>query len=197
MEIQQKRFFEKHEIRIMETKILHKRTKFRSQTEITIPYENLSRNIETYTRSKDLFFIPCIVCCVCTFFAFIYRGSAFEINTWIFWFLSALIFGILFHLTKEDQWRIQYQNSFYLYLYQKHPNKETVDAFLTRLFETRDQYLRDLYFNAPNKNISYELQKSDLQWLRRMEVITSAEFNMSIEKLDELFKQEVHKIGFN
>jgi len=137
------------------------------------------------------------VCCVCTFFAFIYRGSAVEINTWIFWFLSALIFGILFHLTKEDQWRIQYQNSFYLYLYQKHPNKETVDAFLTTLFETRDQYLRSLYFNAPNKNIPYELQKSDLQWLRRMEVITSAEFNEAIKKLDELFKQEIHKIGFN
>jgi len=30
MEIQQKRFFEKQEIRIMETKILHKITKFRS-----------------------------------------------------------------------------------------------------------------------------------------------------------------------
>lgn len=84
-----------------------------------------------------------------------------------------------------------------LFFYKSNPDKQSVDQFIDELFKSRDIYLREMYFAEVNKNLSYEAQKNDLQWLRRIEAISTVEFSNLKKELDEVFQNDNKKIGFN
>jgi hypothetical protein len=198
----QKRGFIKREAIITETKIIYKSSLFGKPSEVSIPYEDLSRSKETYLLNRPNFYIPVIVFGLIAFCSFMWRDDVdfvkdFGGNRWIFWSILFVLSIPVYLISLENLWKIRVQYNVYLFFFKNIPNKKEVDEFIEALFETRDNYLRQTYFFEPNKNIPYESQKSNFQWLRKSEVITGIEFQNSIKKLDEVFNVDLKKIGFN
>lgn len=84
----------------------------------------------------------------------------------------------------------------YIFFFKSLPDTKEVDEFIEFLFKTRDSYLIQTYFFEPNKNISFESQKNNLRWLRKSEVITGEEFQDGMKKLEDIFNNDLKKIGF-
>lgn len=198
----QKRGFIKREAEITETKIIYKSSLFGRQSEVSIPYEDLSRWKETYLLNRPNFYIPVIVLGLFAFATFVWRNDKdfvqdFGGNRWIFWSIAFLISVPIYLISLENLWKVKVQYNTYLFFLKKNPNKKEVDDFLEHLFATRDNYLRETYFFEPNKSSSFESQKSNLQWLRKSEVISGEEFKNGMKKLEEVFNMDLKKIGFN
>jgi hypothetical protein len=201
-ELFQKRGFTKREAKILETKVVYKSTLFGREFEISIPFENLSRHKDSYLLNRKNFYIPVIALGFLTFVTFMWRNEKDFQNDlggyqWIIWGVLFLISATLYLLSIESLWKVRVQYNTYIFFFKNIPNKKTVDDFLEYLFEMRDNYLKETYFNKPNKNLSFESQKNNLQWLRKNEVISGSEFKIRMKELEELFNQEQTKIGFN
>ena len=197
-ELIQKKGFSKREAKIMETKVVYKSTLFKREYEISIAYEDLSKQKESYLLNRKNFYIPVICFGIFTLASFIWRNDKeFDPNIWILWGILFLISTIIYLLSLESLWKVKVHYNSYLFFFKNLPSKEEVDGFIKFLFETRDKYLKETYFLEPNKNLSFESQKNNLQWLRKSEVITAIEFQSGMKKLEEVFNQDLKKIGFN
>lgn len=194
----QKWFFTSRETEIMETKVIYTYSLFGKETQLTVNYEDLSKNKEAYILNRPNFYIPPAVLALFTFASFMWRDDKdFNPYYWIFWGITFIVSLVIYIISIEKLWRIRIHINFYIYFFRKIPNQEIVDDFIASLFRARDLYLRETYFFEPNKNMAYETQKNNLQWLRRNEVINKSEFEDSKNKLDKVFKIESSKIGFN
>jgi hypothetical protein len=198
----QKRIFSKREAKIMETKVVYKSTLFGRASEISIPYEDLSRQKHTYLLNRKNFYIPATVLGLLTFANYVWRNDKnfqhdLGENNWIFWGVLFLVSIVAYLLSIENLWKVRVQYNTYLFFFKSIPNKKAVDDFLECLFEARENYLRETYFFEPNKNLSFESQKNNLQWLRKTEVISGSKFKNGMKKLEEIFNHDLKKIGFN
>ncbi len=194
----QKKFFIKREAKILETKVVYKSSLFGRSNEFSIAYENLSKSKETYLLNRANFYIPVISLGFLTIITFNFRYEKdFETYQWIFWGILFLISTIIYLISIERLWKIRIQHNMYIFFFKSVPNTKEVDEFIEFLFNTRDNYLRETYFFEPNKNISFESQKNNLQWLRKSEVITAKEFLNGMKKLEDIFNNDLKKIGFN
>ena len=59
----------------METKVVYKSTLFGREHEISIPFENLSRNKDSYLLNRKNFYIPVIALGFLTFVTFTWRND--------------------------------------------------------------------------------------------------------------------------
>lgn len=201
-ELFQKRIFTKREARIMENKIVYKSTLFGRENEVSIAYEDLSRYKDSYFLNRIGFYIPIFILSFFTLVSYTWRNDKdFQRDLgeyhWVFWSFLLLASVIVYIISLENLWKVRVQNNTYLFFFKTLPNRKEVDDFLECLFQTRDSYLKETYFLESTKNLSFESQKNNLQWLRRAEVITREEFKESMEKLGELFNYDLKKIGFN
>jgi hypothetical protein len=197
-ELIQKKGFTKREAKILDTKIVYKSTLFGRESEVSIGYEDLSKYKNAHLLNRKNFYIPVIVLGLLSFSSFMWRNDKdFDPNVWILWGILFLISTLLYLISIEKLWKVRVQYNMYLFFFRNIPSKKEVDEFIEYLFETRDNYLRETYFFEPNKNSSYESQKNNFQWLRKSEVITGAEFQNSMKKLEAVFNNDLKKIGFN
>ena len=194
-EISQKQLHINRYAKIEDTKVFYKSIILGKEAEVSIPYEELSR--EKYTYVKTIPYIN-VVIGILSLFTFISLIDENEKNNgWLFWGILLLVFVALYFFTREVLWKVRVQNNTYLFFLKKDPDEESVNQFIENLFNSRDKYLRETYFFEPTKNITYEAQKNNLQWLRRIEAINGDEFNLQKKQLDEMFNLETKKIGFN
>jgi hypothetical protein len=133
-----------------------------------------------------------------TIICFAFRNDKdFESHAWVFWGLITLFVSIFFWINRENLWKLKVSNNTYFFLLKKTPSKSKVDQFIEDIFVARDYYLKETYFRLANKNMLYESQKNNFDWLYRMEVIDKNEHSTSIKELDNIFNIEIQKIGFN
>ncbi|MFC5623826.1 hypothetical protein [Algoriphagus winogradskyi] len=99
-----------------------------------------------------------------------------------------LTFKQSLHLTKDDN-----TNSIEFLL--NNPSKTHLDDFLLELKNKKKEVLLEKY-GGLNKNISYEKQYENLNWLRHNNALNSEEHKQKIKELDDLFVQN-RAIGFN
>ena len=198
LELIQKKLFIHREVKIMDTKISYKSTRFGKELEINVPYEELTRNKESYVKTIPYINIAIGFLSVFTFVSFISKNDKdFDPDIWMFWGVLLVISMAVYFIGREILWKVGLQNKTYLFFAKSIPNKEDVNQFIECLFKTRDKYLRETYFFEVTKNISYETQKNNLQWLRRIEAINATEFKEHKKILDGVFSLEAKKIGFN
>lgn len=197
-EIIQRKLFNKREAKILNTKIVYKTAIFGRESEVSISYEELSRDKESYFKTFPYINLIIGILFLFTVVSLIYRNDKdFNPDIWIFWSTLLTVAIIFYFLTTENLWKVRVQNNTYLFFLKSSPNKEFVNNFIDMLFSARDEYLKETYFFEPTKNISYESQINNLRWLRKVEVINRNEFNDRKKLLDEIFNLEVNKIGFN
>jgi hypothetical protein len=201
-EIIQKKGFITREAKILETKIVYKSKTFGQPIQMTIPYEDLSRSKEAFLLNRVNFYVPVITLGLLTAGSFFSRNDkdALGNTNEHLWIVFAILFSVsvvIYLMSLERLWRVRINFNTYLLFFRDKPNSKVVDEFIESLFEARDIYLRKTYYLEPNINSPFENQKSNLQLLRKMEVISAEEFQSSINKLEEVFKRHQHFVRFN
>ncbi|WP_264565045.1 hypothetical protein [Flavobacterium sp. N3904] len=196
LELHQKRFFTIRKIIIHENKVFYKSSKFGNESEINIPFEELTNFKESHIISN--FYVSLISATLLLFslVSIIYRSDKdFDPDIWKFWTLSFIVGAIFYFITRENLWKIKVQNNTYLFIFKNVPDKDEVNSFIQSLFDTRNKYLRETYSEL-NRNVSYEKQLNNLQWLKKIEAIKKVEFEKKREELNSLFNFEKNVIGF-
>lgn len=197
-ELLQKKGYIKRELKIFETKVHCKTTLFGIVSDIVIPFENLPNQKESFVLHRRSMLIILGLLAFLTLVCLIYKDDKeFDPNIWIF-FLTIFLLAIpVYFYSVENLWRVRIGFNVNIFAFKKIPNIIEVDDFFEFLFKARNKYLRETYFLPITKNLSYETQKNNLQWLRKNEVISGLEFEKSIEELNKIFMSENNKIGFN
>jgi hypothetical protein len=197
-ELKQNKGYIKRELKIFETKVHSKTTLFGIVSDVVVPFENLPNQKESFVlhRKNMLGIVGSIA--FTTLICLIYRTDKdFNPNLWIFFAALFLLVLPLYIYSVENLWRIRVNYNVNIFAFKKIPNNGDVDDFFEFLFATRNNYLRETYFLPITKNLTYESQKNNLQWLRKNEVISGDEFENAIVGLNKLFMLENNKIGFN
>jgi hypothetical protein len=193
-ELSQNRLFIKRKLVIKETKLIYQSSKFGHDVDINIPYEELTLHKESHKLNFQYGLIIMGVTVLITIASFSWRNDKdYDPDAWIIFLVSFIAASLYYFLFKENVWRIKLQNYTYIFVNKKLPVESDVDSFIISLFNQRNKYLRETYINL-NRNISYELQFKNLQWLKRIEVISAEEFDINLKQLDALFASK--KIGF-
>lgn len=197
-ELIQKKGYIKRELKIFETKVHCKTTLFGIVSDIVVPFENLPNQKESFVlHRKNVLIIVGLIAFI-TLLCLIYRTDKdFNPNLWIYFGVLFLLSIPVYFYSIENLWRIRIGYNINIFAFKKIPNNIEVDEFFELLFTTRNDYLRQTYFLPITKNLSYESQKNNLQWLRKNEAILGIEFEKSIEELNKMFMFENNKIGFN
>lgn len=196
LELHQRRFFTMRKIKIYENKVFYKSSKFGNESEINIPFEELTIFKESHILSN--FYVSLIsgVLLFISLISIIYRNDKdFDPDIWKFWTLAFIVSAFLYFVTRENLWKIKVQNNTYLFILKNVPNKEDVNSFIAALFDARNKYLKETYSEL-NRNVSYETQLQNLQWLKRIEAIKKVEFEKKRDELNSLFNFEKNAIGF-
>lgn len=196
LELHQRRFFTIRKIKIYENKVFYKSSKFGNESEINIPFEELTIFKESHILSN--FYVSLIsgVLLFISIISIIYRNDKdFDPDIWKFWTIAFIVSAFFYFVTRENLWKIKVQNNTYLFIFKNVPDKEEVNSFIDSLFDARNKYLRETYSEL-NRNVSYETQLQNLQWLKKIEAIQKVEFEKKREELNSLFNFEKNAIGF-
>lgn len=196
LELHQRRFFTIRKIKIYENKVFYKSSKFGNESEINIPFEELTIFKESHILSN--FYVSLIsgVLLFISLISIIYRNDKdFDPDVWKFWTIAFIVSAFFYLVTRENLWKIKVQNNTYLFIFKNVPDKEEVNSFIDSLFDARNKYLRETYSEL-NRNVSYETQLQNLQWLKKIEAIQKVEFEKKREELNSLFNFEKNAIGF-
>lgn len=197
-ELIQKKGYMKREVKIFETKVHCKTTLFGIVSDIVVPFENLPNQKESFVLHRRSMLIILGLLAFLTLVCLIYKDDKeFDPNIWMFFFTIFLLAIPVYFYSVENLWRVRMGFNVNIFAFKKIPNVTEVDKFFELLFATRNDYLKQTYFLPMTKNLTYDSQKSNLQWLRKNEAISGIEFKKSIEQLNKLFLSENNKIGFN
>jgi hypothetical protein len=195
----QKTIFIKREIKIQETGFLYKFSKFGSENEIFIPFENLTSQRLSVKKSEIMFLVASFVMYMVTLIcaeSYIEKEkdhpglSAIIITGIISTFLLALFF-----YNRQNLWRVVLTNYNHAFLFKNKPNTSITDEFYKYLIEARNSYLRDNYA-VLDKGINYEDQLKNLKWLKSMDVLSKSEFEAKYSELKSIINP-TSSIGFN
>jgi galactitol-specific phosphotransferase system IIC component len=196
LELYQRRFFTIRKIKIYENKVFYKSSKFGNESEINIPFEELTIFKESHILSNFYASLISGVLLLFSLVSIIYRNDKdFDADIWKVWTIAFIIGTIFYFITRENLWKIKVQNNTYLFILKNVPDKDEVNSFIQSLFDARNKYLRETYSEL-NRNVSYEKQLNNLQWLKKIEAIKKVEFEKKSEELNSLFNLEKNVIGF-
>lgn len=195
--IKQRRLFKKLEYNILENKLHYKISYLGGESEGMVAFENLSKEKTTHKTTN-------IIILLMSLFFFVLGGMSFSFRNdkevdpemWIVFVLVGIALFTIYVFMNENSWRIRTHSNGFLFLLKKSPNENTVNEFISELFNERDKFLREQYLSL-DPNLSYETQLNDLKWLRNIEVISNQEFNKYYSDLKLLYAPKTGKIGFD
>lgn len=194
----QKKFFHKREFEIIESKLRFKESRFGNENEIYIPFENILGSKSSFKKTEPwyiligLFFSLLMVLNVVWYF----EDGDVEVEAAIVWGSVSILFFYLSYKIKENSWRIGLINNESIMMFRSNPTDDEVEKFFNNLIEKRNKYLLDNY-GFLDKNLSYERQFNNLEWLRLRNVLTLEEFESKHQQLKILFDNRSNRIGFD
>lgn len=194
--LKQRRFFTKRDYNILDNKLHFKTSYIGGEGELLISFENISKEKTTYKTKNPMILVISLLLFFFSGISFLVRNDKdTDPDMWIGILFPAVILLVIYIIMRENSWKIRLYNNSFIYLFKVKPNENTVDEFITTLFEERDNYLRKTYLNL-DPNLSYETQVNDLKWLRNVEAISKDEFDKFYEDLKSLFAPKKGIIGF-
>lgn len=194
----QKKLFHKREFEIIESKLRFKESRFGNENEIYIPFENILGNKNTFKKAEPLFILVGLFFSLLTILVIVwyYEDHDVEIGAPFIWGSISLLFFYLSYKTKENSWRIGLINNESIMMFKNNPNEDDVERFFKSLIEKRNKYLLSNY-GFLDKNLSYERQFNNLEWLRLRNVLTLEEFEIKHQDLKALFDVSNNRVGFD
>jgi hypothetical protein len=80
-------------------------------------------------------------------------------------------------------------------LFSNKPNTEAVDHFIEEILSRRKEYLAQRYTQF-NRNLSFEPQYYNLNWLLETEVINKHEYDQKLAELNGIYPSAAIVTGF-
>ncbi|MFP5437075.1 MAG: hypothetical protein ACLGH8_04775 [Bacteroidia bacterium] len=195
-ELNQKTLFIKRRTIIEENKVSSYTSIFGKEMGANLAFEDLSTDKTPHTLLFNNIGLIILGFAFGTLITFFWRNDKeFSPYVWIY-FAVSFIGSCIFHfLYKENVWKLRLQNYTYIFINSKHPSTAKVDSFIEELYTQRKKYLRETYLHI-NKNLSYETQFKNLNFLKKSEAITVNEYQNFLNELDALFEYGKKQIGF-
>lgn len=193
----QNRILDKRELKILDNKLTYYEKRFdTSGFEVSIAYEDLTNSKTIHSNSLVIFWTSMAVYCGSLFAFMVRHEKNADPYMWIYMVLIATATLIFFLLKREDSWKIRLANNGgFIYIHRNLPDSKTATDFLENLYKTRDEYLKETYMTL-DKNLSYELQYKNLNWLKFVEAISKQEFEAKYDELKTMYSSEKRTIGF-
>ena len=194
--IKQRRLFTKREYNILDNKLHYNTSYIGGESEGIITFENLSKEKTTFKSKNSIILLVSVLLFGLAGISFLFRNDKdVDPFMWIGWTVVATIILTVHIVMSEVSWKIKTFDKGYIYIFKKKPDENSVENFISTLFEERDAYLRKTYLSL-DSNLSYENQLNDLKWLRNIEAISKEEFDKYYSDLKLLYSPQKGTIGF-
>jgi len=195
----QKTILTKKELVIHGTGFSYKQSKFGNETEVIIPFENLSNQKVSFKKtelgflaSSGLFFLVALS----SVWSYIEGGKDSATPDMIIGFSAVSLFLMgAYIFNRQDLWKIILLNHAPVLIHKSKPDAETTFEFYDSLIEARNAYLKENYAFL-DKDLNYEDQLKNLKWLKNMGVLTKEEFDDKYAELKN-FIYLISTIGYN
>ncbi|MEN4761547.1 hypothetical protein ABEG63_14500 [Chryseobacterium sp. C39-AII1] len=194
----QKKLFHKREFEIIGSKLRFKESRLGNENEIYIPFENILGSKSSFKKTEPWFVFIGVFFTLLTVLSVVwyFEDDDVEVEAPIIWGSVSMLFFYLSYRIKENSWRIGLINNESIMMFKNNPDKIEVERFFNILIEKRNKYLLDNY-GFLDKNLSYERQFNNLEWLRLKNVLTLEEFEIKHQDLKALFDVSNNRIGFD
>lgn len=195
-QLDQKTLFVKRKTIIEENKVSSYTSIFGKEMGANVAYEDLTTDKTPHTLLFNNIGLIILGFALGTLITFFWRNDKeFTPYIWIYFAISFISSCIFHFLYKENVWKLRLQNYTYIFINSKSPSTSEVNSFIDELYIQRKKYLRETYLHT-NKNLSYETQFKNLNFLKKSEAVTANEYQKLLSELDALFQDDKKQIGF-
>jgi hypothetical protein len=194
----QKKQFHQREFEILESKLRFKESRFGNEQELYIPYENILGSKSSFKKTEPWFILIGLFFTLLTVLTIIwhFQDGSSEAEAPVVWGCFSLLFFYLSFKMKENSWKIGLINNESIMMFRNRPNNIDVEEFFNNLIEKRNSFLLNNY-GFIDRNLNYERQFNNLEWLRSRNVLTAKEFEERHDQLKALFDTTNSRIGFD
>lgn len=189
----QKKNFVTRELRISETKLFCKVSKFGNTNEIDMPFENIDGEKVSFKSSNNVLLLVSMA-----FNLLSIINLFLDFGKWIslLGFVIATILFVIYWLSIGDFWQVKLMDGNSILVVKDVPDTKTVDHFINEIIKARNSYLRE-NFASIDENLDYESQLNNFKWLKAIKAITKEEFEAKHEELKKIYFHSDLNIGFN
>lgn len=195
----QKSLFGTKKIKIYESKFSYTVSVRGNETEIMVPFENLSADRVSFKKADIGFAVASI-------FMYGIAGTALSSVlenekenagmplTIVFFIVATALMGIwIFH--RQNSWKINLLNYSTVMIHKNIPDAVTVEEFYEQLIDSRNSYLKANYA-VIDATLNHENYLKNLKWLKSINVLSKAEYESKLSELNEI-QNTFSKINFN
>jgi hypothetical protein len=189
----QKKNFVTRELRISDTKLFCKVSKFGNTNEIDIPFENIDGEKVSFQSSNNLLLLVSISLTLLSII-----NLFLDFGNWISMisFIIATILFVIYWFSIGNFWQVKLMDGNSVLVVKDVPDAKTVDHFIDEIIRARNIYLRE-NFASIDENLDYESQLNNFKWLKAIKAITKEEFEAKHEELKKIYFHSDLNIGFN
>lgn len=189
----QKKNFVTRELRISETKLFCKVSKFGNTNEIDMPFENIDGEKVSFKSSNNVLLLVSMA-----FNLLSIINLFLDFGKWIslLGFIIATILFVIYWLSIGDFWQVKLMDGNSILVVKDVPDAKTVDHFINEIIKARNSYLRE-NFASIDENLDYESRLNNFKWLKAIKAITKEEFEAKHEELKKIYFHSDLNIGFN
>ena len=193
----QKRLLEKKQFRFIEDGVFIRLTFAGKVHEYELKYENIGYKVIYWKNGLNVFLILAAFFIVASI-GMHYDTSENKVD------LFGQIFAILLIPLCIALYFLTYKRARYLTgqgvpqpieLFSNKPDTEAVDNFIDEILSRRKQFLAQRYMQF-NRNLSFEPQYYNLNWLLETEVINKQEYDQKLAELNGLYPSAAIVTGF-
>jgi hypothetical protein len=189
----QKKNFVTRELRISDTKLFCKVSKFGNTNEIDMPFENIDGEKVSFKSSNNVLLLVSIGLNLLSII-----NLFLDFGKWIslLGFVFATILLVIYWLSIGEFWQVKLMDGNSILVVKDVPDTKTVDDFIDEIIKARNIYLRE-NFASIDENLDYESQLNNFKWLKAIKAITKEEFEAKHAELKKIYFHSNMNIGFN
>lgn len=189
----QKKNFVTRELRISDTKLFCKVSKFGNTNEIDIPFENIDGEKVSFKSSNNVLLLISMGLNLLSII-----NLFLDFGKWIsvIGFIIATILFVIYWFSIGDFWQVKLMDGNSILVVKDVPNTETVDDFIAEIIKARNLHLIE-NFAYIDENLDYESQLNNFKWLKAVKAISKEEFEAKHAELKKIYSHSDLNIGFN
>lgn len=189
----QKKNFVTRELRISDTKLFCKVSKFGNTNEIDIPFENIDGEKVSFKSSNNVLLLVSMSLNLISII-----NLFLDFGKWIsvIGFIIATILFVIYWFSIGDFWQVKLMDGNSILVVKDVPDTETVDNFIDEIIKARNLYLIENFADI-DENLDYESQLNTFKWLKAVKAISKEEFEAKHAELKKIYSHSDLNIGFN
>jgi hypothetical protein len=193
--LEQRYLLKKKEFELKEKGIVIRTHEFSEYAEVTVPYEDITRDSTISKSSSKRWFIAGTVFLLIALICIIYRLTGEDVDSFnlVVWAICAAVCFGIYILKYESIKKIMLTNGKAIYFFLDKPNDKIFNEFICNLYIKRNEYLKERYAKI-DTDLPLEQMLYRINWLKENEIINNDEF-VELKTLITEGKKS-HSVGF-